>query len=73
MLPRRSTFGGGDSVTALNPDLKMVDRFAPSTWANDNAQDLDLGSMGFDRRGAVRLRQPKVGRRVAVTPARALR
>jgi polyvinyl alcohol dehydrogenase (cytochrome) len=41
-----TTFDGGDSVDALNPDLKQVDQFAPSTWPQDNASDLDLGSMG---------------------------
>jgi outer membrane protein assembly factor BamB len=42
----QTTFDGSDSVTALNPDLTVADRFAPSTWAADNASDLDLGSMG---------------------------
>jgi polyvinyl alcohol dehydrogenase (cytochrome) len=41
-----TTFDGSDSVTALSPELKLLDRFAPSTWAADNARDLDLGSMG---------------------------
>jgi outer membrane protein assembly factor BamB len=34
-----------DSVTELTPKrLKVVSIFAPSTWRQDNAQDLDLGS-----------------------------
>jgi outer membrane protein assembly factor BamB len=34
-----------DSVTELTPKrLKVVSIFAPSTWPEDNAQDLDLGS-----------------------------
>ena len=34
-----------DSVTELTPrQLKVVSIFAPSTWKEDNAQDLDLGS-----------------------------
>ena len=37
-------FDGSDSVTALSPDLKRTGVFAPSTWADDNAHDLDLGS-----------------------------
>jgi hypothetical protein len=37
---------GGDAVTALNPALKQVDQFTPSTWPMDNQRDLDLGSMG---------------------------
>jgi outer membrane protein assembly factor BamB len=40
-----SGYDGSDSVIALNSDLKLVDRFSPRTWAEDNAQDLDLGSM----------------------------
>ncbi len=38
-------FDGSDSVIALDPDLRLLDTFAPSTWADDNARDLDLGSM----------------------------
>jgi polyvinyl alcohol dehydrogenase (cytochrome) len=38
-------YDGSDSVLALSPDLQLTDRFAPSTWAADNASDLDLGSM----------------------------
>jgi polyvinyl alcohol dehydrogenase (cytochrome) len=38
-------YDGSDSVIALSPDLKLVDRFAPAEWADDNAKDLDLGSM----------------------------
>ncbi len=39
------TYDGSDSVIALDKDLKLVDRFTPSVWAEDNAADLDLGSM----------------------------
>jgi outer membrane protein assembly factor BamB len=38
-------YDGSDSVIALSRDLQLADRFAPSTWAADNAADLDLGSM----------------------------
>jgi polyvinyl alcohol dehydrogenase (cytochrome) len=38
-------FDGSDSVIALTPQLKRVDYFAPRSWADDNARDLDLGSM----------------------------
>jgi outer membrane protein assembly factor BamB len=38
-------YDGSDSVIELSPDLKMLSRFAPSVWANDNARDLDLGSL----------------------------
>ena len=37
-------FDGSDSVTALSPALKQAGIFAPSTWHDDNAHDLDLGS-----------------------------
>ena len=37
-------FDGSDSVTALSPALKRTDIFAPVTWGQDNANDLDLGS-----------------------------
>jgi outer membrane protein assembly factor BamB len=47
-------FDGSDSVTALTPGMARSAYFAPSTWADDNAADLDLGSMspavvGLDR------------------------
>ncbi|GAC1436186.1 MAG: hypothetical protein NVSMB65_10240 [Chloroflexota bacterium] len=35
-----------DAVLRLSPDLRLQDAFAPSSWAADNAADLDLGSMG---------------------------
>jgi polyvinyl alcohol dehydrogenase (cytochrome) len=38
-------YDGSDSVLALRPDLSLADQFAPSTWSDDNAHDLDLGSM----------------------------
>ena len=38
------SFDGSDSVVRLSSDLKRKDFFAPSTWAADNASDLDLGS-----------------------------
>ncbi|HWB38017.1 MAG TPA: PQQ-binding-like beta-propeller repeat protein, partial [Rugosimonospora sp.] len=40
-----SGYDGSDSVLALNADLSLADRFAPTTWPEDNAHDLDLGSM----------------------------
>jgi outer membrane protein assembly factor BamB len=40
-----STYDGSDSVTRLSATLARTDYFAPSTWAADNAADLDLGSM----------------------------
>ncbi len=39
-----TSYDGSDSVIELSPTLKMIGRFAPSTWAYDNAHDLDLGS-----------------------------
>jgi outer membrane protein assembly factor BamB len=37
-------YDSSDSVNALSPTLRRVDFFAPSTWADDNAGDRDLGS-----------------------------
>jgi outer membrane protein assembly factor BamB len=37
-------YDGSDSVIALSPALQRTDVFAPSTWPQDNADDLDLGS-----------------------------
>ena len=39
------TYDHSDSVLRLVDD-RMVDSFSPSTWRQDNAQDLDLGSQG---------------------------
>jgi outer membrane protein assembly factor BamB len=39
-----TSFDDSDSVTALSPGLRRTGIFAPSTWADDNAHDLDLGS-----------------------------
>jgi outer membrane protein assembly factor BamB len=38
------SYDGSDSVTELSPDLQRIAWFAPVTWADDNAHDLDLGS-----------------------------
>jgi outer membrane protein assembly factor BamB len=38
-------YDGSDSVVELSPKLKMLSRFAPSSWAADNARDADLGSL----------------------------
>ena len=41
-----SAYDYSDSITEINPaTMTRVDYFAPSSWANDNANDLDLGSM----------------------------
>ncbi len=37
-------YDGSDSVTRLSPALRRLDFFAPAVWAQDNANDLDLGS-----------------------------
>ena len=41
-----TTYDGSDSVLELSPTLQLLSRFAPSTWAQDNATDADLGSLG---------------------------
>jgi polyvinyl alcohol dehydrogenase (cytochrome) len=33
-----------DSVIELSPSMAVLQSFTPSTWQNDNANDLDLGS-----------------------------
>lgn len=38
-------YDGSDSVIELSPALHRLAFFAPTTWAEDNASDLDLGSM----------------------------
>jgi outer membrane protein assembly factor BamB len=38
-------YDGSDSVLALSPSLRRTDLFAPTTWPQDNANDLDLGSV----------------------------
>ena len=35
-----------DSVLKLSPTLKLLDAFAPTSWAAENAGDVDLGSQG---------------------------
>jgi hypothetical protein len=35
-----------DSVLTLSTSLALTDSFSPTTWASDNAADLDLGSQG---------------------------
>jgi hypothetical protein len=39
------TWDESDSVLELSPTLKVVGDFAPTRWAEDNARDLDLGSV----------------------------
>ncbi|GII22881.1 outer membrane protein assembly factor BamB family protein [Planosporangium mesophilum] len=41
----KTGYDGSDSVIALDRDLRLVDRFTPTTWVEDNAADADLGSM----------------------------
>ncbi|MFG2820164.1 PQQ-binding-like beta-propeller repeat protein [Kitasatospora sp. NPDC048365] len=44
-------YDGSDSVLSLTPELTRADFFAPATWAEDNAADLDLGSLAPVRVG----------------------
>lgn len=41
-----SDYDQSDSVLALTPELRLADSFSPAEWAEDNAGDQDLGSMG---------------------------
>ena len=38
------TYDDSDSVLELSPGLGLLQYFAPSSWASDNARDLDLSS-----------------------------
>ena len=40
------SWDGSDSILELDPSARVVSSFAPAQWAAENAQDLDLGSMG---------------------------
>jgi outer membrane protein assembly factor BamB len=40
-----TTYDGSDSVLELSPALVLESSFAPTTWATDNANDADLGSL----------------------------
>lgn len=41
------TYDYSDSVLSISSDdAKLLDSFSPSSWASDNASDLDLGSQG---------------------------
>lgn len=42
---------GSDSVLALSAGLRQTDFFAPGSWQQDNADDLDLGSLSPVRVG----------------------
>jgi outer membrane protein assembly factor BamB len=65
------SFDGSDSVVRLSADLNRKGFFAPSTWAADNASDLDLGSSSpirvgnriviAGKRGTVYLLPPSLG------------
>lgn len=40
-----TTYDGSDSIVELSATLQLRSRFAPSGWAQDNANDADLGSL----------------------------
>lgn len=42
----RGEWDHSDSVLRLSPQLQLEDGFAPTQWAQDNAMDDDLGSLG---------------------------
>ncbi len=64
-----STFDGSDSITRLSPGLARLDFFAPSTWADDNNNDLDLGSMSAVLVGGKVLAAGKRGTAYLLDPA----
>lgn len=47
-----TNYDGSDSVLSLDASLHLTDFFAPTTWAQENASDADLGSMTPVRAGA---------------------
>ena len=65
------TYDGSDSVIRLSTNMQRKAFFAPSSWRDDNAQDLDLGSMSpvpvdgkvliAGKRGTVYLLSPDLG------------
>ncbi|HMC71468.1 MAG TPA: PQQ-binding-like beta-propeller repeat protein, partial [Mycobacteriales bacterium] len=65
------SYDGSDSVIRLSAGLTRKAVFAPRTWRDDNAQDLDLGSMSpapvdgkiaiAGKRGTVYLLSPDLG------------
>jgi outer membrane protein assembly factor BamB len=42
----KASYDMSDSVIELDQNLKVVSFFAPSTWAEENSRDLDLGTTG---------------------------
>lgn len=42
----QGTWDHSDSILRLSPTLQLEDAFAPTSWASDNAADLDLSSLG---------------------------
>ncbi|HEY7414767.1 MAG TPA: PQQ-binding-like beta-propeller repeat protein, partial [Ktedonobacteraceae bacterium] len=42
----RGNWDHSDSVLRLSPTLQLEDAFAPQSWPSDNANDLDLSSLG---------------------------
>lgn len=61
-------YDGSDSVVALTPDLRRTDFFAPDTWADDNANDVDLGSGTPVRVGSYLLIAGKRGTAYTLAP-----
>ena len=65
------SYDGSDSVIRLSTSLQRKALFAPSSWRDDNAQDLDLGAMSpvpvgnriviAGKRGTVFLLAPDLG------------
>jgi outer membrane protein assembly factor BamB len=65
------SYDGSDSVIRLSTDMQRKAFFAPGSWRDDNAQDLDLGSMSpvpvdgkvviAGKRGTVYLLSPDLG------------
>ena len=69
---RRTATTTATRCSSSAPAARLLDSFSPTTWASDNAGDLDLGSQGPALVGqvGVRRRQVRHGVRAAPRPPR---
>lgn len=63
-------YDGSDSVLSLDASLHRTDFFAPSGWAQENAGDVDLGSMTPVRVGPYVFAEGKSGTAYLLNPDR---
>ena len=63
-----TSYDGSDSVLSLDASLHRTDFFAPSSWAQENAADADLGSMTPVRVGPYVFMDGKAGTAYLLDP-----